>query len=190
MHSRTRRILPALLLASALSLSLSACEEKVGDKAGGSAGKSSPSADPGKADQDGDGAGRSDVGPCDDKTHLETTMGRVTESGDSGSVLITITNTGSAPCVLPKVRDLSLWDKDDAKIDLNVDAFNSDSEVALRPDGIASAKLNYNADPDAAPAAAGDLEFDGIGKVSVDAPRGEMKMGGGSVQLRAFETSN
>jgi hypothetical protein len=204
MHSRARRIIPALVLASVLPLSLSACEGN--DKAGGSSsagssGDSKPADSSGKGDKDGDGTGAdkpadepgadeggSDVGPCDDKTQMSASLGAGTEGNDKGSFDITILNTGSKPCILPEVLDLSLFDEDDAPIDVTVETTNDGSEAALAPDGTVSASLEYTVDPEASPVAGGELDLDGIGKLAVDREKGSVSMSSGTAELSAFKT--
>ena len=206
MLSRNRRILTAVLLASALPLSLTACEGKESDKASESstagAGKDEPadSEDAGKGDAGGDGEAAdpegggqegdeegTDVGPCDDKTKLQATIGSGKQSGDTGSAVITVKNTGSGPCVLTRVLSFTLSDEDGGRVG-DVQVFNSDGEVGIASQGTASAKLNYTVDKAASPVSGGQFDLDQIGRLAVDKTGGPVDMADGTVQLTAFST--
>lgn len=97
MHSRARGILPALLLASVLPLSLSAC-----------------AGEPGAGEPGGDGAGRSGLRQCDGRSYLVLAVAGGLEEIGTGSSAKSAKYLGSAPCSPPKSVNFLLVGEDAA----------------------------------------------------------------------------
>jgi hypothetical protein len=115
MRFRTRRTLPALLLASVLPLSLSLSLSSCAAEPGGEKGGGSPTAGASEGTRaGGDGAGRPGVGSCDERSYLVLAVLGGLEGDGTGSLVNTAKDLGSERCSLSKVANLLLVGEDDA----------------------------------------------------------------------------